>query len=247
MKKICNIILVLALALGVALVNAPKAVEAIPSPIPNGVADGSWTTGSEVNVDLAAATAPSWLQLLSEGTVITAPVKICHPFRGGQFGWTGQIMQLVGDQWVKLTTTAEWVPDSEGEFMACAETPAAGTFALFGYYTEPAMKECSWNYGRSGMGYGLLGGGPGYFDFGADVPDTIPEFTVVRYNIYDVSPKGSITSGLSGTGTVEIAPWGFIVYFGDGVGYEGGIPSFKVHMTFPTLNCYKDLDFTNIY
>jgi hypothetical protein len=243
MKKICSIFIILALALGVALVNAPKTVEA-GIPQPTGVADGSWTSGTELNVDLAATTAPSWLQLLTQWVVITAPGKICHPFRGGQFGWTGEIMQLAGGQWVKLTTTAEWVPDSEGEFMACAEAPAAGTYALFGYYTE-MLRECPWNYNGSGMGYGFIGEGPGYFYFGADVPDTVPEFSIVRYKIYDVSPAGAITDGLTGTGMVGPSPFGYIFFSPNEVDYSSEYPpSFHVHLVFPSLNCYKDLDFT---
>ena len=92
--------------------------------------------GAEVAIDLEAAPAPAWLQLLAKGLKIEAPARICHPFRGGQFGWTADIRRLVNGKWVKLATTADWVPSREGKFMACAQAPAAGTYALFGYYRE---------------------------------------------------------------------------------------------------------------
>jgi len=37
-----------------------------------------------------------------------------------------------------METTNDWVPNKEGEFMSCAQAPAAGTYALFGYWKKPA-------------------------------------------------------------------------------------------------------------
>jgi hypothetical protein len=109
----------------------------------NGVAAGSWTTGTDAPLNLAGTTYPDYLQLMDEnGTVIASPGQICHPFRGGNYGWTADIRQLIGGTWQKLATTMAWVPDKDGEYMACALAPAAGTYALFGYY-DPAKAPVS--------------------------------------------------------------------------------------------------------
>jgi hypothetical protein len=103
-----------------------------------GVADGAWTTGTEVAVDLAAAPSPyPWLQQLGKGVVIDAPGTVCHPFEGGRYGWTADIRQLVGNTWVKVATTQDWVSGEESTYQACAFAPSAGTYALFGYYKLP--------------------------------------------------------------------------------------------------------------
>lgn len=100
----------------------------------NGVSAGDWTSGIEVPIDLKQNPAPEWLQLMDDGVSITTPGIICHPFRGGRFGWVADIRQLVDGKWVKvLTTLSRLTP--EGEMIACADATAAGTYALFGYYT----------------------------------------------------------------------------------------------------------------
>ncbi|KAF0146887.1 MAG: Uncharacterized protein FD187_3177, partial [bacterium] len=105
--------------------------------------------GAEVAIDLEAAPAPAWLQLLAKGLKIEAPARICHPFRGGQFGWTADIRRLVNGKWVKLATSADWVPSREGKFTACAQAPAAGTYALFGYYKTPEKVAAVCSYDTS--------------------------------------------------------------------------------------------------
>jgi len=142
MKKSVSIVLAIMLVFGIILASAPLDAQAKPlqpvtpvTPVTNPlIAGGSWSTGSSVDVSALAATAPTWLQLLADGVKITEAGKICHPFRGGQFGWVGQIMQYKDGKWVKLTTTNDWVPNKEGEFMSCVVAPAAGTYALFGYW-----------------------------------------------------------------------------------------------------------------
>ena len=146
MKKIVRIILAIVFIFGIILASAPQyaLAKSNPSdPTPNGapnllIAGGSWTSGSEADVTALVGTAPTWLQWLANGVKITEAGKICHPLRGGQFGWVGIIMQYKNGQWVKLATTNDWVPNKEGEFMACAQAPAAGTYALFGYWIRPA-------------------------------------------------------------------------------------------------------------
>jgi hypothetical protein len=143
MKKSISIVLAIMVVLALLLVNAPHQAQAkqmkTETPVPNTlIADGSWNTGTNLDVSVKAASAPTWLQLLADGVKVAEAGKICHPLRGGQFGWVGQIMQYIDGKWVKLATTNDWVPNKEGVFMSCAQAPAAGTYALFGYWIKPA-------------------------------------------------------------------------------------------------------------
>ncbi|MCX6054254.1 MAG: hypothetical protein NTZ74_04935 [Chloroflexi bacterium] len=137
MKKLIHALLTIVMVFGISLINAPKTVSAIDTfisnPLPS-IATGLWSTGTAVDINLTAAPAPIWLTLLTRGIKITAPGTICHPFRGGQFGWTGDIRQLVDGKWVKVATINSWVPTKEGTFTSCAKAPAAGTYALFGFF-----------------------------------------------------------------------------------------------------------------
>lgn len=145
MKKIARVILVIIFVFGILLASTPMTALAkinptdpvTPSFKPL-IAGGSWTSGQYADVSTLAATAPQWMQLLADGVKVTEAGKICHPLRGGQFGWVGVIMHYKNGKWVKLTTTNDWVPNKEGEFMSCAQAPAAGTYALFGYWIRPA-------------------------------------------------------------------------------------------------------------
>ncbi len=101
------------------------------------LASGDWSEGDPVDVDLVTNPAPEWLQLLAGGTKISEAGEICHPFRGGQFYWVGEIRQLKDGKWVKLATTVDWSPNKEGKLMACATAPAAGTYALFAWFDAP--------------------------------------------------------------------------------------------------------------
>jgi hypothetical protein len=102
-----------------------------------GIADGDWSSGKEVSIDLSKTKAPkSYLQLLGEGVKALFFGKICHPFHGGQYGWTGSIYQLVDGKWIKAHTYFIWYPDSEGSFMACTNASFGGIYALFGSYNE---------------------------------------------------------------------------------------------------------------
>jgi hypothetical protein len=135
MKRIALAITALLIAFSFSLAKAPGSVIATGS--------GTWlvipatVTSSDVNVDAAALSAPSWLQQLSEGVATTAPAKICYPFRGGQFHWVPQIMQLTGNLWTSITTTKEYLFGEEAGLYACAAPVNSGTFALFGYYNGP--------------------------------------------------------------------------------------------------------------
>lgn len=143
MKKIVRVVLAIVFVFGIILASAPQYAlaktdpesTATPKPL---IAAGAWTSGSAVDVSGLVGSAPTWLQWLANGVKVTEAGKICHPMRGGQFGWVGQIMQYKNGEWIKLTTTNDWVPNKEGEFMSCAQAPAAGTYALFGYWIRPA-------------------------------------------------------------------------------------------------------------
>lgn len=116
------------------LVSVASPVEAKPLKS-NGVADGDWTAGSPISINLAGTTFPNWLQLMdNNGSLLSATGQICHPFRGGMYGWTAEIRMLDGSNWVKLPTTMQWMPDEDGAYTACAQAPDPGTYALFGYY-----------------------------------------------------------------------------------------------------------------
>ena len=82
--------------------------------------------------ELVKPAAPIGQILLSSGIETSGGATICFPFRGGQFGWVGQIRQLIDSTWVPLATYTAWIPTTEGKLMACAVAPAAGTYALFG-------------------------------------------------------------------------------------------------------------------
>lgn len=104
-----------------------------------GIADGDWTTGEDYFGDLSAIKPPkSYMQLLGEIVEATDKGVICHPFRGGEYGWSGNIYQLDNGKWNKKTTYFMWVPDLEGTFMACTKGIPGGIYALFGVYTEAA-------------------------------------------------------------------------------------------------------------
>jgi hypothetical protein len=138
-KELTRVAIALLLVLGFAFSIAPHAVQAKDAEPNTGIAGEGWTTGTGVDVSNLTNGIPVWLQLLStEGVSLTAASQICHPLRGGQFGWVGEIWEYKNDRWVKLDTTNGWVPSVEGNYMSCAKAPEAGVYALFGYYVQPA-------------------------------------------------------------------------------------------------------------
>jgi hypothetical protein len=106
------------------------------------IADGSWSGGQEIPLVLEGSTYPDWLQVMNTPALqVTTPGQICHPFRGGQYGWVASIRQLTNGQWVKLQTIQGWMGDTEGSYMACTDAQGAGTYALFGYFDESLAPE----------------------------------------------------------------------------------------------------------
>jgi hypothetical protein len=141
MKKTIFIGLLSGAFVVMAFISAVQPVAASSTNPSNGVSDGDWSTGTVTPVDLTGTSYPAWLQLLDEnGTVLPGATEVCHPFRGGNFGWTADIRVLENEVWTQVPTTMEWVPDTAGVYMACAITPAPGLYALFGYFDQANVK-----------------------------------------------------------------------------------------------------------
>jgi hypothetical protein len=146
MKKITTIVAIFAFVIVALATTISAQVKATttettpppppPTPTPTALPIvEAWDSGSEFEIDQAAVTPPNeWLQSLYSGVRVEEAGTICHPFRKGALGWTASIYKWSGNGWVELDTTLGWVPDKEGTFMACAYAPAAGTYAVFGYY-----------------------------------------------------------------------------------------------------------------
>lgn len=140
MKRVLKISVVLLVVCALLFFSAKQYVAAKwVGPNPGlAIAEDHWLSGTEVPVTLVSTPAPAWLQLLTSGVQVTSPGKICHYFRGGQFGWVGEIRMLDKGVWVMVPTTTGFYPNPEGRFMACADVQKAGLYALFGYYLKPA-------------------------------------------------------------------------------------------------------------
>jgi len=144
MKKIVSLVFVTALLVTLFLVKPVTASAAfrIITPEPEvWYWDNSGVTGEVIPMYTITTTPREWYQLKADGLKIDGPAYICRPFWAGRFGWVGEIFQMVDETWVKLPTTAKWVADNEGKYTVCAQAPAAGTYALFGYWIKPADYE----------------------------------------------------------------------------------------------------------
>ncbi len=138
MKKTISVVAALVLFFTLVFVSIPNNVQAGYTVTKQPIAAGEWNTGTIVDVDLTTAAAPEWLQLMTtDAVVVKEPTEICHELGGGKYHWVGEIRKLKGDKWIKLETNNGWVPDEEGAYVACAQAPSAGTYALFAYYNGP--------------------------------------------------------------------------------------------------------------
>jgi hypothetical protein len=258
MNKSMSISFTFVLVLTMVLATVPGTVLAKPS-TPSSVADGNWTVGTAAVLNLTGTVYPEWLQLMDiKGVVITAPGQVCHPFRGGNYGWTADIRQLVGDTWEKVTTTMSWVPDEDGQYMACAAAQTAGTYALFGYY-DPAkdpkiIKNAACQYGNWVAYFWYHDDGypwePGYSleVHLADDPSVFPLGETVSYTILRDTPiPGWTDLPLTGTTTSwedgEVyATFTDYVYTGD----FSDLPDFSTSIQIETGGCSYILPLTNI-
>jgi hypothetical protein len=118
--------------------NSLASGQFIPSTV-TGTEEGGWvvTSAGSYGIPMEDVSAgPDGQKLISNGLQLEGPALICYPFRGAQFGWHGLIRVLDGTKWWPLATTIAWTPDEEGKLMACAQAPAAGTYALWAWW-EP--------------------------------------------------------------------------------------------------------------
>ena len=143
MKKIVIMLTVFVLVFAFFQLSKPNPVNAMkptPSEVP-AIAPSTWTGGEEVSVDLTKYPAPDWLELKSQGVLVSTPGKICHEFRGINFHWVPEVRQLKDGKWVKIASTGSWVPSTEGTYVVCANAKTAGTYALFAFYNGPTEYE----------------------------------------------------------------------------------------------------------
>jgi hypothetical protein len=211
MNKLKKLTCVIAMVLFFALANTSTSTEA-KSP---DIAPNSWNKGTEVVIDTVTNPVPSGYQMFGKGVKITSPGEICHEFRSGQFKWIADIHRMVNSNWVKVPiTTQGWVPDEEGTYMACAQADAAGTYALFGYYTGPSERAfepsqtpplspvCDVNpFTMDGYIVNYIGEGYDYdyrFDFDIDSATLPQTFT---FSILSHTPADS-TIQISGNATI---------------------------------------------
>jgi len=143
MKNRTRLVVTLVMALALVIVSVPGQAFALTKEPSTGVASGPWewtpsVAGYEIPMNTISITKSEWGTLLTNGLYLTSPAKICHPFEGNQYGWSGDIYMLSGESWNMLITSVDWVPTIEGKIMACAQAPSAGTYALFGYWTKLA-------------------------------------------------------------------------------------------------------------
>lgn len=122
----------------------PQPVAATLAPPPTLPAAGDWVWDAEdITVSilpqytLAPAEAEDYALLQSNGIHVSRATQLCHPYPGGQFGWTAEIRALTATGWQPVPTVNQWVPDEEGKFMTCAQVWASGTYAVFGYWEKP--------------------------------------------------------------------------------------------------------------
>jgi hypothetical protein len=132
---------VAALMLSVFVIDAAP-VTAKPAP-PETPAAGQWIVSDEDAIEgvipqykLEPPTG-GYALLQSDAVKVSGYTRICHPYRGGQYGWTSEIRTLTPLGWSAVPTESGWEPDEEGQYMTCAEV-GPGTYAVFGYWDKPA-------------------------------------------------------------------------------------------------------------
>lgn len=191
-------------------------------------------------------------------TDIAVSGQICHPFRGGQFGWVGDIRQLVGKDWVKVPTTQGFLFGSDGSYFACAAAPTAGSYAFFAYFDESKapksasnQKVCQYNNWVAYFWYhdDEYDWDPGYsleIRLASD-PAGFPLGKTVTYEILDDYPIPGL-AGLPRTGSTTSWDDGEIyATFTDYVydGNFGDIPDFTNRIKVTTGSCSYILPLTN--
>lgn len=236
MKKIGGFIIAFILVITLVLVNGSTPVYA------NNNDDGTWSTGTEITIDLAKNPAPyTWLQLMGTGVKVDAPGQICRVFRVGQYNWVADMRHLVNGKWVKITTTQGFLDGKEASYMACGQAPAAGTYALFAYFTGQSESgsscaydtsawtaETQWNEGDQAILINLNNGFPA---------NQSASFTVLPpVDSNYISPLSETTSTYSFYDSDDHV-WYSSAFFGNAINYEG---EWTITIRFTVSGCSKD-------
>ncbi len=244
------LIFLLLFGLIAAFIAAPTTISA-KGPVPPTPKPEVWelysegVAGEEIPMYTITTAPREWLQLKANGLKVDGATKICHGFDAGRYGWTGEIFRLVGDAWVKLPTTVGWVPTEEGSYMACAIAPAAGTYALFGYFdlakapvVENVLPLCeSYDTGF----YGGYDNPPTFYDFYAIIGGlenaNVPFTYVITNSNYQISGDvtATVLSNASGYADFSDYQWQILVLYSYPI-------TFTIHMVTPS--CYFDWDVT---
>jgi hypothetical protein len=247
MKKTLYCLFVFVITIAFLAVTVPGSVSASAGDIGSGIwaTPGSSLAFTTVNVDKAAKSAPNWLQQLSEGIVITAPAKICYPFRGGEYGWQPSIRQLSNGKWTAVATKVEFPFTKEAVSYACASAPAAGTYALFGYYNGPVETASSELPVCTGIEFS--GGFGNYSDEGSPILsiwlDSVPESLNGKALSYTI-----LGFDYTGEATLTLSPMSAPFWFNSTIdeynrsiskNFNMDVTGIQIRVTTPS--CYQDI------
>lgn len=171
-------------------------------------------------------------------------------------GWGGKVGLWNGSKWIQLPTTIT-TPEDSPNSMGCATITGSGTYAFIRYVVDPSllptMQACdfgidyqlSYNYG-----YWYPLSSYNHYVPGFNIPDSVPSGTPVTYSVFNIDPTwpGTFISGLSGSTTANLVSPGAVIFSLDPQSFsQTPGPSYVMHMVFPTLNCYLDLDYYDYY
>jgi hypothetical protein len=184
--------------------------------------------------------------------------KACFPITALNQGWGGQVAAWNGTQWELLTTTFN-TPSESTISWACATITGDGTYALLAWavdpsklvdYYPPSCGEMAFAYPYdfhlvSDVGWVMsIGEIYSYFP--------IPVGTTVSFQILNVEPPGSFTSGLSGSGVVTLSEeyepvpgvWHTLVTFDPAVVFHFSSTRYTWRVFLP--GCYADFNSDDI-
>jgi hypothetical protein len=188
-------------------------------------------------------------------------VSVCFPLQYTSQGWTGAVASYNGTKWELLSTTLTPLEESQTA-MACAAVSANGTYALLKWVgnrsllpktdavTPATACDFGWEYVyKSNYDYymGELLGGKAYL--GLQLPEKIAGGTPVTYEITEVDPSwtGTILGGMTGSTTVGDLVDNAAYFTEDAISFSKyPTPVLTVRLSFPTLNCYLDLNYPSL-
>lgn len=149
--------------------------------------------------------------------------RACFYFPNHRYGWSGGIYQWNGNRWIVIPSTLS--EGSEGApAVICADVFMSGTYALIIGYTQPIAKNnvlppCSEDVETIFFFKQMAIEDDSLFSFsvfGLAISGSFPEGTPIRYTILDISPAGSMSGALKGTGKVIPAgPWTWVIFLTD--------------------------------